>query len=354
MSQRFPYRKLPGVRRGFFRSASVWLGTDYLLLVRSLRFREEYKRYQFRDIQAIVLAKAPRFHISTRAFWIGVLWVAMYLAARIATARNLFSNRVSEQFSIPIAARPVVPDWPTVLWMVAALLVAAWLIVSSSLCSCRCRIYTAVSRDELPSLYRIWTARKFLRQVEPLIEQAQGPIQGEWVKEVENRYIGPAEAVDSEAMAARDAVRKRTRSLASDVLIASLFADALLNALNMHSTASWVGVANAAVTLVELAAAIAVMVGHHRGALRAGMQRLAIATVAAMGIFFYARPIVVGFMASARAAAAKQPVAAALPVDPQMRAVDALITAFLGLAGLVIMLLGRDDADPTQVITPSS
>ena len=45
MADRIHYRKLPGHRRGFFRSSSAWLGPDYLLAVNSIRFREEYKRY---------------------------------------------------------------------------------------------------------------------------------------------------------------------------------------------------------------------------------------------------------------------------------------------------------------------
>ena len=66
------YRKLPGRRRGFIFGSSVWMGSDHLLLVKSARFREEYKRFYFRDIQAIVTANAPRFHISTRA---ALIWM---------------------------------------------------------------------------------------------------------------------------------------------------------------------------------------------------------------------------------------------------------------------------------------
>ena len=58
-------RKLPGRRRGFLFGSSVWMGPDHLLLVKSARFREDYKRFYFRDIQAIVTAGAPRFHLST-------------------------------------------------------------------------------------------------------------------------------------------------------------------------------------------------------------------------------------------------------------------------------------------------
>src|SRR5208283_1031251 len=57
--------------------------------------------------------------------------------------------------------------------------------------SCRCRIYTAVSSEELPSLYRTWTARRFLERVEPVLAQAQGAIEGSWVEAVDDKQIGP-------------------------------------------------------------------------------------------------------------------------------------------------------------------
>ncbi len=336
------YRRLPGRRRGWFVGSSVWMAADHLLLVRSLRFREEYKRYQFGDIQAIVMAKAPRFHISTRALMIAVLWFAAYLVAKMFAIRG------------PIAALDPRFDWTVPLWLIAFGLVVAWVAVSG-LFSCRCRVYTAVSRDELPSLYRVWTAEKFLRQVKPLIEQAQGAIQGEWVQAVENRYIGPAESVPPPPMPgmAGGPPQRRARSWASDALIGSLFADALLNAFNPQNAAGWVQAGNSLVTLLELGAAIVVMIQHYRGLLRNGMQRLAIVTVAAMGVFFYVQQFALGIAIGAKAAA-HQPVPLALPVKQLFRHADAAITGLLGLAGLAIMLLSRDQEDRANIIYPST
>ena len=49
------YQRLPGTRRTPFRRATLWLGADHILSVNSARFSEEYKRYYFKDIQAIVV-----------------------------------------------------------------------------------------------------------------------------------------------------------------------------------------------------------------------------------------------------------------------------------------------------------
>src|SRR5437016_13358775 len=49
----FPYRRLPGKQRGWIRKSSLWEGEDHLLLVRGTRFAEDYRRFYYRDIQAI-------------------------------------------------------------------------------------------------------------------------------------------------------------------------------------------------------------------------------------------------------------------------------------------------------------
>jgi hypothetical protein len=315
MPEQFHYKKLPGHRRGFIRGASVWLGPDHLLLVRSLRFREEYKRYYFRDIQAIVMAKVPRFHISTRAAVIGLLCLPPFLTARAGIA-----------YSIWKAA--------------AALLALVWILVSA-LRSCRCRIYTAVSADDLPSLYRTWTAHQFLRRVQLLIQQAQGALDSSWTQTVEHRKIGPAETVRQPApVLPLSPVHAGPAWGMFAVLTASLLVDALWNVLTLHSSGRWSQVVNAVLTLVEAGAAIAVIVQHYRGRVRGAMQKLAIATLAAMGIFFYFQPVAVALMVGARASAGQQP---ANFVGPTVREVEVVVAAALGLVGAVILLAGPGD-----------
>jgi hypothetical protein len=329
------YRKLPGHRRGLFRGASVWLGPDHLLLVRSMRFREEYKRYQFRDIQAIVVAGTKRFHISTRAIGIAVLWflAAVFLWTRAA--------------------------WGPALMVVAAiLLLAAWLIVSGFF-SCQARIYTAVSRDDLPSLYRSWTARRFLREVESRIADAQGTVQG-WAGEIEEREIGPAEQRPVTAAAAagaspalKPALPRRNRTLASDFLIACLIGDAVWNSVAARAP-QWLQSASHALALLLTVAAILVVVQHHRGTIATGMQRLAIGVLVAVGLIYYLRPMMVGMLIGASAGTGKQPMSAAslLTVAPWMRTVESAVTGLLGIAGLGIAFFGGKE-EKVETIAPA-
>src|SRR5690242_14435748 len=77
------YRKLPGHRRGLLHSSSMWIGSDHLLYVKSTRFREDYKRFHLRDIQAIVVAESPRYHYSTRSLAITAVGLIAWLILRL-------------------------------------------------------------------------------------------------------------------------------------------------------------------------------------------------------------------------------------------------------------------------------
>jgi hypothetical protein len=267
------YRRLPGNRRGFLHSATMWLGADHLLAVQSMRFREEYKRFYLRDIQAIVVADAPRFHLSTRAAAAVVLWFAAWLALR-----EIF-------------------PWTSPVWIAFGIgLAGAWLYVSAN-CSCTCRIYTAVSRDEIRSVYRRWTARRFLNQVEPKIAEVQGVLEGDWPGALENRDVGPpgstlAPAVQT--LQAANSTPARTRTLVSDLFIGSLLADALAHTALLVSSSPLLQWTGYALNIVQLAAACAIFVQASRRRLQPAMQKLAIATLLTLGALYYARSILGG------------------------------------------------------------
>ena len=49
------YQRLSPARGGIVSYSSLWLGTDHLLLVTNTGFREQYRRFFFRDIQGFYL-----------------------------------------------------------------------------------------------------------------------------------------------------------------------------------------------------------------------------------------------------------------------------------------------------------
>jgi hypothetical protein len=255
------YRRLPGRRRGVLNGSSLWMGSDHILLVRTAWFREEYKRFYLRDIQAIVVARCPRFYFSVPMLIGALLWLLAGL--RIA----LFGPG---------------GFWPR--WSDGAFAMAVvWLSISLA-SSCRCRLYTAVSKDELPSLYRTWTARRFLSQVTPRIEQVQGVLDAARVA-AEGGEAGPvAAALPAQP---RPGAAAHSHNLAADLFVISLLVGPLVGLGTLRSAATTWSVVNSGFALAQIAGAVAVLVEHYRGRMDRGMQRTAIATLVLIGVMFY-------------------------------------------------------------------
>ena len=156
MTAQFPYCRLPGIRRGLIRKASLWEGTDHLLSVKGTRFFEQYRRFYYRDIQALVLQRRAR------SGSIGVWLLAITLCVLFTLLGSLAINA------------------PKLLhysyWIINSLffLFLVCRLVVSLKYSCRCYIQTAVTWEELPSLYRMGDAQKALDRIRTRITEAQG------------------------------------------------------------------------------------------------------------------------------------------------------------------------------------
>ena len=135
------YQRLPGRWQGIFAGASLWLGPDHVLSIRSWRFREEYRRFYLRDIQSITITRCRCF--TAPAWLIGGL-ILLFFAALVARTR-----------------------WTDALWAWLWLAGAAfcWWLLASLNFSCRVTLKTAGSTVTLRSLYRVRAARRFLAAV---------------------------------------------------------------------------------------------------------------------------------------------------------------------------------------------
>ncbi|MGD0868890.1 MAG: hypothetical protein ABSB88_05020 [Bryobacteraceae bacterium] len=309
-----PYRKLPGRLRGMGYGASVWMAPDHLLLVNTRMFREDYKRFYLRDIQAIVMATRPRFLISTRSLAVAFAWLFPWI----------FWVLLPAGFGIA---------W----WAVAAIIVGTWLVFSFFF-SCTCRLYTAVSNDPLPSLYRTWTARKFLNEVKPWIDEVQGSLDANWAEAVESRAAGPVEAAPPTAPAAA-APALRTHTTACLVLVVSLLAEATLDLLTLHSVSTAVTWILTGLSLVQISSAILVMIERQRRILRAAMQRVAVAALVVQGLGYYVATTSAAFVNPGRFVGASAFSRLMLPQFILLREISSAIYIVLALIGLAIILL---------------
>jgi hypothetical protein len=336
MADSIPYRKLPGSRRGIFFGSSVWMGPDHLLLIKSQRFQEEYKRFYFRDVQAIAVADAPRFHISSRAVAIAALWVVAYPFA-IGASRGGIS----------------VFPW---LWLVAAALVAAWAYISAKQ-SCVCRLYTAVSADQLPSVYRRWTARKFLALVEPRIREAQAALEGGWEEAIENRRVGPEVArrpvrapnslFGAAPLAEAPRPEGRRRSVACFVFLAALLGEAAVDLGTLASAVPAVVWIMMGLLAAQTVSAVFLFIQRYRGTLRPGMEKVALAKLLWMLALLYINLFSTGIQSAAK----RVPVtvdrggaAWLVPTGGVLATADAIVVIALCAVGAV-MTLRREPAE---------
>jgi hypothetical protein len=124
------------------RRASIWDAGDHLLSVSGTSFSERYRRYYYRDIKAIGVQKGPRLGS------IGAMLLTLW-------------------FSIPFFFIGHLAWLIPVLWL-------TWLIYANLERSCRVFIYTAVSSEELPAIYRRRSAARVLPKILSKIAEAQG------------------------------------------------------------------------------------------------------------------------------------------------------------------------------------
>lgn len=134
---------------------SLWLGPDHLLSVDSSGFAETYKRFYFRDIQALTIRQTRR-----RAVWNFILFVPTTIC---------LAGCLSE-----ISFKPT--NTPAVtLWLMGAAILLVSLLFNNVLgTACVCLLRTAVQIEELPPLCRVRKTKRVLAKIRPLILAAQG------------------------------------------------------------------------------------------------------------------------------------------------------------------------------------
>jgi hypothetical protein len=138
---------------------SLWLGSDHLLHVELSGFTETYKRFYFRDIQAITVQETTR-----RAVWNIVLLVPIVICL-IGILMNVPPNA----------------HWTAVIvWSIfASIFLLPFAVNNLRGTACTCQLRTAVQTEDLASLSRVRQTRKVLEKIRPLIEAAQGRLTAE-------------------------------------------------------------------------------------------------------------------------------------------------------------------------------
>ena len=145
------YKPLRGRGSSVIARTRLWEGPDHLLFVTSWPSGEGYRRFFFRDIQALVIRSTPR------RMWINII---LFVLAAITVGPILaFSDR---GFASLMSAGIVGGFW-------------LLLVLLNSLLgpTCETHIQTAIQTERISSLGRLLTAQKVLARIQPHILAAQ-------------------------------------------------------------------------------------------------------------------------------------------------------------------------------------
>ncbi|KJS32052.1 MAG: hypothetical protein VR64_07970 [Desulfatitalea sp. BRH_c12] len=144
------YTKLPGKKFFFLQRRTLWQGPDHLLWVESAFVQEHYKRFYYKDIQAVFLRRNQRQHLWT------FLWGALLLGFGLLTLAIPDSG-----YLLPFLTAP---------W--------AFLLIVNIIKGPCCDVYlqTAVQLEKLSNQVRARSAGKTLDRIKVAAERAQGPL----------------------------------------------------------------------------------------------------------------------------------------------------------------------------------
>jgi len=144
------YTRLTRNSSGVGTVASLWLGPDHLLLIRSTGYTENYARVQFRDIKGIFLTAGER-----RRVW-GLIWGVLGGISGLIMVTALVGHET------PIASA---------IFFGVGLVAFVWNHLLGP--GCGVFVVTQVQTLALPALVRRNKAQRILAQLQPLIEAAQ-------------------------------------------------------------------------------------------------------------------------------------------------------------------------------------
>jgi hypothetical protein len=151
-SEMHSYRRLPGKKKHFLAgSYTLWEGKDHLMQVFSRFGVEDYQRFYFEDIQAIVVVQTRQAVV--RQSLIGLLTV-------VSAGIGLHLHGGPKMFFGGLAAA-----------------LAGWLLIDRRRGPfCQTRLLTAVQTQILPALNRLKNTERVLSSLKASIETVQGKL----------------------------------------------------------------------------------------------------------------------------------------------------------------------------------
>jgi hypothetical protein len=173
----------------FITAHNLWLADDHLLVVSSSGFREYYKRFYLKDIQAISIRKTSGWIVA------GIVW-GLLLA--VTSLLVVFAAKNEWPFAALLSFEIFMGIFSTLL-----------LFNMARGPTCRCRLKTAVQTEHLYALNRIRTATVVVERLKGIIERAQIPLTVEESQGMETREMALSAAAEARVAVGASGVRDR-------------------------------------------------------------------------------------------------------------------------------------------------
>ncbi len=322
------YSKLaPPRQRGTLATrVGLWLGPDHLLCVETEGYAESYKRFYFRDIQAITLRRTSRMLV-LGLFTGGCTSFFAILTVGVGdeTAKWIFGV-LTVLFAIPFIANFIYG--PT----------------------CRCELRTAVQTEDLPSLSRIRRAQKVIARLQPLIAEAQGQLNEAEVPQLMQElaaggtlpaHLRGRDDPNAPPVIGRSAAPptppppRHYRGKSHYILCLLLLSDLPFTAPHFFFRAGWLDFISILLMVGTFITAIVALVKQSNTDLPRGLKALPVVTIVANGLFLLFSVFYGLFLGISRPQALEDFSPMEDPVGLIMAVTSTAISAILGATGLM-------------------
>ncbi len=153
MVEKLKYKKLrAGTGSSLVSRHSLWIGGDHLLSVTNTYGTENYHRYYFGEIQALVAHRTSSWVIGNIV--LGVVTACFLIPALLLLREGNSGVSIS-------------------LFVFAGILGVIFLLYLLAGPTGKIFVQTATSYDQIPGVTRWFSIRKIMRRLDPLIRQAQ-------------------------------------------------------------------------------------------------------------------------------------------------------------------------------------
>lgn len=195
------YRKFPGTKKGFLVGRhTLWQGADHLLHVYSRVGVEDYKRFYFNDIQAIIARKS--------------------IAGKV---QNIILGCFTLFFTLPAVL--IRGEWAVFYAIGAGVFFLLLLVNLYRGPTAETTLLTAVQTEKLHSLHRLKNAFKVMDRLRPHLQSAQGTLSSKDLAEIPARRAASktAQGISSRMEASKTAPRHEKGSVHMILFILLLF-----------------------------------------------------------------------------------------------------------------------------------